>query len=76
MLSAAQCRMARAALQWAVKDLAREAKMSRTTIIRFENGHAAPIPATLTVLRQVFEKHGLEFIDDEHRRGVIVRERK
>ena len=68
--------MARAALQWTVKDLAREAKMSRTTIIRFENGHAEPIAATLTVLRQVFEKHGLEFIEDGRGRGVIAPEKK
>ena len=43
MLTAAQCRMARAALAWGMKDLAARSKVSANTIDRFENGRATPI---------------------------------
>ena len=61
MLTAAHCRMARAALAWGMKDLAERSGVSATTIDRFENGRAAPIPANLKALRQAFEAAGIEF---------------
>jgi transcriptional regulator with XRE-family HTH domain len=66
-----QSRAARGLLQWTQKDLAREARISHTTIRNFENGKTAPQPATLTVLRQTFEQHGVEFSADG--RGVRLR---
>ena len=53
--------MARAALAWGMKDLAERSGVSATTIDRFENGRAAPIPANLKALRQAFEAAGIEF---------------
>jgi transcriptional regulator with XRE-family HTH domain len=64
MISAAQCRMARAGLQWKVKQLAAKAGVSAPTIVRFENGQAAPMPATLKVLRLAFEDAGIEFLEE------------
>ena len=60
-----QCRMARAALDWSIQELARRARISRTTIVRFERGQVAPISATLQVLRQTFEKGGVEFTNGD-----------
>lgn len=60
-----QCRMARAALQWTVKDLSEKSKVGTTTINRFEMGLSAPVPSTLTVLRQTFEASGIEFTNKD-----------
>jgi len=56
--------MARAALGWGVRDLASNAKISANTIVRFENGHHVPHPATLQVIRLAFEAEGIRFTDD------------
>jgi transcriptional regulator with XRE-family HTH domain len=56
--------MARAGLQWKVKQLASKAGVSAPTIVRFEGGRAAPMPATLKVLRLAFEDAGVEFLDE------------
>ena len=61
MLTATQCKMARAALGWNMKDLAERSGVSANTIDRFENGRAAPIPANLKALRSAFEAAGVKF---------------
>lgn len=66
MLTATQCKMARAALGWGMKELAEASGVSANTIDRFENGRAAPIPANLKALRQAFEAAGVRFTE----RGV------
>jgi transcriptional regulator with XRE-family HTH domain len=72
MLTITQCKMARAALDWGVRDLARAAGVSANTVVRFENGRVIPNPATLKVLRQAFEAAGILFQDD----GGIVPPKK
>jgi transcriptional regulator with XRE-family HTH domain len=57
--------MARAALDWGIRDLAERSKVSRTTIVRFERGHVTPIPATLLVLRRTLEDAGVEFTNGD-----------
>ena len=57
--------MARAALEWGVRDLARHAGISANTVARFENGHHTPNPATLKVIRLAFEAAGIEFTNGE-----------
>ena len=57
--------MARAALAWGMKDLAERSGVSATTIDRFENGRASPIPANLKALRQAFEAAGIEFTNGD-----------
>jgi predicted transcriptional regulator len=57
--------MARAALQWSVLDLADVSHVSKTTIVRFENGKIAPIHSTLAALQRTFEEAGIEFLEGE-----------
>ena len=64
MISAAQCRAARALLKWSQQDLARESEISDVTIRHFEIGKTEPQKGTLVVLRQTLEAAGIEFIDE------------
>jgi transcriptional regulator with XRE-family HTH domain len=64
MITAVQCRMARAALGWGVRDLAREAKVGVSTVTRFEAG-ADPIPATLAAIQRAMEAAGVEFTNGD-----------
>ena len=57
--------MARAALGWGVRDLAKKAGVSVTTVTRFETGQSDPIKATLTVIQQTFEAAGIEFTNGD-----------
>jgi transcriptional regulator with XRE-family HTH domain len=61
MLIGSQCRMARAALFWSVRELSKRSSVSTTTITRFENDQTVPIKATLIVLQRTFEDAGIEF---------------
>jgi DNA-binding XRE family transcriptional regulator len=67
-----QCRMARAALQLGVLDLAKLAKVSTNTIVRFERGE--PLRATTADnIASFFWSAGIEFIDESDGKGVGVR---
>ena len=63
--------MARAALGWGVIDLAREARVSTQTVVRFERGDQLK-QQTVDGLRKAFEEAGIEFIP-ENGGGVGVR---
>ncbi len=67
--------MARAALQWSLKDLAERSRVNHVTINRFEIGQAASNPSTLAALRSALEAAGVEFIP-ENGDGAGVRLRK
>ena len=70
MLTDAQVRMARAALKWGVRELARNANITPATVTRIEAGHAA-YGSTLGAIRKAFESAGVEFLpDDGHGAGV------
>jgi transcriptional regulator with XRE-family HTH domain len=58
-----QCRAARGLLDWTQDRLAKEAGVSALTIRNFEGGKTKPAPATLAVLRQAFERAGVEFLN-------------
>lgn len=73
-LNAAQCRMARAALQLGVRELAIAADVSPTTVTRFEQGEAL-YPRTVEAIRRALEAAGVEFIA-ENGGGAGVRLRK
>lgn len=60
-ISGSQVRMARAALQWGVRDLAEKAGMSPNTITAVEGGKEVR-EATLTALQHVLEVAGVAFI--------------
>jgi transcriptional regulator with XRE-family HTH domain len=59
-----QCRMARAALGWGVRDLAAKAKVSLDTVVRFEGGDLLK-ERTIEALQRVFEQEGLEFTNGD-----------
>jgi transcriptional regulator with XRE-family HTH domain len=75
MITPAQCRMARAALQWSLRDLAGNSQVNHVTINRFEIGHAASNRSTLAAIRAALEAAGVEFIP-ENGGGAGVRLRK
>ncbi|NEI75510.1 helix-turn-helix domain-containing protein [Rhizobium ruizarguesonis] len=62
--------MARAALGWGVRDLAKEAGVSPDTISRLERGEEI-LPRTLTAIRATLESAGVEFFEDDRGDGVI-----
>ena len=63
-----QCRMARAALNMGVRELAKLAKVATGTITRLEAGEPLK-PRTVEAVQRALEKRGIEFIAD----GVRVR---
>lgn len=56
-----QCRMARTAVGWGVRDLAAAAKVSPDTVARFERGDSL-YPRTVDALRAALEAAGVEII--------------
>ncbi|WP_457103409.1 helix-turn-helix domain-containing protein [Mesorhizobium sp. URHB0026] len=71
---AVQCKMARSAIGWGVRDLAREASVSVDTISRLERGEEL-MPRTVEAIRAALESAGVEFIP-ENGGGAGVRLRK
>ena len=63
MITAAQSRMARAALRWHIADVAKASQVATATIHRFETEQRQPIPATLMALKAAFEAAGIEFVE-------------
>ena len=74
-VTSAQIKMARAALDWTVRDLAEAAGLHRNTITNIEVGRYAGDPETLATVRSVLVRAGVQFID-ENGGGVGVRLRK
>ena len=72
-----QVRMARAALQLGVRDLAEKAEISPSTLSRFETGKGGMNAATAKRLRLTLESAGIEFIaENGGGAGVRFRERR
>ncbi|TXN40651.1 helix-turn-helix transcriptional regulator [Methylobacterium sp. WL30] len=75
-ISGAQCRAARALLDWTREDLARESKVSRATIADYETGKRPARERTTDDLRQALEAGGIEFTPENGGgAGVRFRER-
>jgi transcriptional regulator with XRE-family HTH domain len=74
MLTGAQVRMARAALNWGVRQLAAAAGVTPNTVSRFETGGGAQ-GSTLEKLEKALLAAGIEFIA-ENGGGEGVRFRK
>jgi transcriptional regulator with XRE-family HTH domain len=62
----AQVKMARAALDWSLEDLAQKAGVHRNTISNFETGKFAGDPETLRKLQRALEAAGVEFTNGDH----------
>lgn len=65
----AQCRMARAALDWTMDDLAEASGVGRRTIVKFEKGGNV-LPETVETLRAALVKAGIGFTNGGRRAGV------
>jgi transcriptional regulator with XRE-family HTH domain len=74
-VTTAQVRMARAALNWSVRDLAEAAQIHRNTVTNIETGRYTGDPATLAAIVGALKRAGVEFID-ENGGGPGVRLRK
>jgi transcriptional regulator with XRE-family HTH domain len=70
-----QCRMARAASAWGVRDLAGAAQVSAHTVARFERGEPLR-PSTVRAIRTALEDAGCEFICEDDVSGPGMRMRK
>jgi transcriptional regulator with XRE-family HTH domain len=64
--------MARAALNWTVRDLAEASGLHRNTITNIEVGRYAGDPKTLALIEKVLTKAGVEFTDGD-KPGVRLR---
>lgn len=58
-----QCRMARTALAWGVRDLAAAAAVSHDTVVRFERGEELK-DRTVAAITAALEKGGVELIPE------------
>ena len=68
--------MARAAVGWGVRELAKRAGLTANTVTRIENGADAK-QSTMDRLRQALEAAGVEFIDENGGGpGVRLRQRQ
>jgi transcriptional regulator with XRE-family HTH domain len=56
--------MARAALNWTVRDLADAAGLHRNTITNIEVGRYGGDPETLSLIESILRRAGVEFIDE------------
>jgi len=70
-----QCRMARAALAWSIRDLAGAAHVSADTVARFERGDTLR-RSTVRAIRAALEGAGCEFIREDSVSGPGIRMRK
>lgn len=64
VITAAQCRAARALLGWSQDQLAEVSKVGKATIATFETGKRAPYERTLLDLRSALEDAGVSLMFD------------
>jgi transcriptional regulator with XRE-family HTH domain len=62
-MKAIQLKMARAAVSWGVRELAKKAGVTANTVTRIENGADAK-QSTINKLQHALELAGVEFIDE------------
>lgn len=65
MITPAQCRAARALLNWSQPELARRCDMHVQTISNFEQENGSPTKNTLQMIANVLEQAGIEFTKGE-----------
>jgi transcriptional regulator with XRE-family HTH domain len=64
-LRPAQCRAARALLNWSQEDLVARSKITKKTIADFERGATTPRRQTLDQILAAFETAGIEFVNGD-----------
>lgn len=65
------CRAARALLGWSIRDLARAAGLSPTTVLGLEQGGSSK-PETLGKIADSFATQGVELIAQRSRTGAVL----
>jgi transcriptional regulator with XRE-family HTH domain len=75
MITPAQCRAARALIDWSQQQLAEAARIGNATLRNFEGAKSVPQNATLDVIRRALEAAGVVFVE-ENGGGPGVRLRK
>ena len=68
-------RMARAALNWTVRDLENKSKINKNTISRYEAGREV-LSGTIDKLEKVLENAGIAFIQEDDLGGPGIRLQK
>ncbi|WP_370647948.1 helix-turn-helix domain-containing protein [Phyllobacterium meliloti] len=75
-MNPAQCRAARAMLEWTQPELAKEAGVSASTIRDFESSRRIPIANNLAAIERALTAAGVLFIDPNgNGPGVRLRDR-
>ena len=69
VMSPEQCRMARAGLSITTRDLADAARVSISTITRFESGQTIP-SMTVALFQRALERQGVDFVADGQKVGL------
>ena len=64
MISAAQCRAARAILNWSQDELATNAQVARATVADFERRERDPVRNNMFSIISAFEARGVTFVDE------------
>jgi transcriptional regulator with XRE-family HTH domain len=67
-----QCRMARAGLSIGARELAEAARVSVSTVTRFEAGQVVH-EMTLALIQSALERYGIEFVADSSGVGAWLR---
>lgn len=81
MIQPFQCRMARAALGWTLRDLAKATNLALNTVFMFEHNYDRTRRKTIDDIVRVFKENGVEFIPPDPNNfddagGVRVRAKK
>jgi transcriptional regulator with XRE-family HTH domain len=63
--------MARAALNWTLRDLENKSGVNRNTISRYEAGKEI-LSGSLRALERVFVEGGVNFVEEDGKFGVLV----
>jgi DNA-binding transcriptional regulator YiaG len=71
-MTPAQCRAARAWLNWPQDALAKAASVGVSTVRDFEAGRREPTRNNLTAMQAALEKGGVSFVDTDISLGIVV----
>jgi transcriptional regulator with XRE-family HTH domain len=72
--SPAQCRAARALLNWSQEELVARAAVSKKTIADFERGATQPRAQTLAQITQAFKVAGIKFVKYSRAKNAVEKD--